>query len=107
MKMDAKFYGEIRKAKDGSIVPDDEYIVFLVKDNAFALVLPIYASVCAALSADVDQIQAVNAMVERAMRWRCAHPDRLKVPDALGEMLINCADTAPYSKTSGAEANEG
>jgi len=36
MKLDAKFFGEIFKAKDHSRVPDDEYAVFLAKDNAFA-----------------------------------------------------------------------
>lgn len=34
-KLDAKFYGEIRKVKDGAVVPEDEYVVFLAKDTAF------------------------------------------------------------------------
>ena len=46
MKLDAKFYGEIRKVKDDSIVPDDEYVVFLAKDNAFAEVTHHYAETC-------------------------------------------------------------
>jgi hypothetical protein len=44
MKLDAKFYGDLRKVKDGSAVPDDEWAVFLAKDNAFAAILPPTAS---------------------------------------------------------------
>jgi hypothetical protein len=45
-KLDAKFYGNIFKAKDNSQVPDDEYVVFLAKDNAFARGLPPKSSGC-------------------------------------------------------------
>lgn len=88
MKLDAKFYGEIRKVKDDSIVPDDEYVVFLVKDTAFANMLPAYRMECVELGADKEQIEAVDRMIERARAWRKANPERLKVPDAKGEKLI-------------------
>jgi hypothetical protein len=61
MKLDAKFYGEIRKVKDDSIVPDDEYVVFLAKDNAFAEILPIYRDRCITMGCDDEQIAAVAA----------------------------------------------
>jgi hypothetical protein len=70
-KLDAKFYGEIRKVKDDSIVPDDQYIVFLVKDDAFALTLPIYRS------------------IGRVESWRIVYPDKCKIPDAKGEKLLD------------------
>lgn len=88
MKLDAKFYGEIRKVKDDSIVFDDEYVVFLAKDDAFAAVLPVYREACVNLGADQEQIAAVDRMIERLDRWRKAHPTRLKVPDAKGEKLL-------------------
>lgn len=88
MKLDAKFYGEIRKAKDDSIVPDDEYVVFLIKDNAFARILPRYREECVNLGADAEQIAAVDAMIERGSAWRTLHPDKLKTPDAKGERLL-------------------
>jgi len=88
MKLDAKFYGEIRKVKDGSIVPDDEYVVFLVKDNAFAATLPTYRRNCVKLGADAEQIEAVDRMIARAKVWRSMNPHRLKVPDAKGEKLL-------------------
>lgn len=87
MKLDAKFYGEIRKVKDGSVVPDDEYVVFLAKDNAFAAVLPYYREICVKMCADAEQIAAVDRMMDRLYEWRSANPHRLKVPDAAGEKL--------------------
>jgi hypothetical protein len=87
-KLDAKFSGVIFKIKDGSIVPDDEYVVFLVKDNAFAETLPTYRQKCIELGADREQIEAVDRMIERAEAWRRANPSRLKTPDAKGERLV-------------------
>lgn len=88
MKLDAKFYGEIRKVKDDSLVPDDEYVVFLAKDNAFAEALLVYRAKCAQLGADSEQLDAVDRMIARCQAWRAAHPERLKVPDAAGEKLL-------------------
>lgn len=88
MKLDAKFEGEIRKVKDGSIVPDDEYVVFLAKDNAFAAILPTYLSACKVLNCDEEQIKAVERMIARLTAWRENNPHRLKNPDAKGERLL-------------------
>lgn len=87
-KLDAKFSGVIFKAKDGSIVGDDEYVVFLAKDTAFANILPTYRAECVDLGADQEQIAAIDRMIERLRKWRQSHPDRLKVPDAKGEKLL-------------------
>lgn len=53
-KLDAKFYGEIRKVKDDSVVPDDQYMVFLAKDNAFADTVVYYRDRCVALGCDQE-----------------------------------------------------
>jgi hypothetical protein len=87
-KMDAKFSGVIYKIKDGSIVPDDEYIVFLVKDTAFAHILPLYRDECIRLGADKEQVAAVDRMIVRLTRWRSTNQHRVKVPDAFGEKLV-------------------
>lgn len=87
-KLDAKFSGVIFKIKDGSIVPDDEYAVFLVKDTAFSNTLPKYREECVKLGADQEQIAAVDRMIARANRWRAANQHRVKVPDAKGERLV-------------------
>lgn len=88
MKLDAKFYGEIRKVKDNSVVPEDQYVVFLAKDNAFWHVLPLYREQCRKLGCDQEQIDAVDRMIERGRIWRMNNPDQLKNPDAKGERLL-------------------
>lgn len=88
-KLDAKFEGTIRKVKDGSLVPDDEYVVFLAKDNAFAAVLPFYRYQCIQLGCDQEQVAAVDRMIVRLNEWRKANPSRLKNPDAAGEKLLS------------------
>jgi hypothetical protein len=88
MKLDAKFYGVIVKVKDNTIVPDDEYVVFLAKDTAFADTLPTYLKNCIKLGADEDQIASVRRMIERLTVWRASNISRLKTPDAKGEKLL-------------------
>lgn len=90
MKLDAKFYSNVGifKAKDKSRVPDDEWVVFLAKDNAFAAVLPLYREECVRRGCDEEQIRAADALIERVTAWRAAHPERLKNPDAAGEWLL-------------------
>lgn len=87
-KLDAKFYGEIRKVKDDSIVPDDEYMVFLAKDNAFAVIFPEYEEKCAELGCDAEQLAAIHRAGIRLRGWREQHPERLKNPDAANEKLL-------------------
>lgn len=87
-KLDAKFSGVIFKTKDGTIVPDDEYVVFLAKDNAFWLALQEYQIFCANLGCDQEQIDAVNRMIARVKKWRDNNLHRLKRPDAKGEKLL-------------------
>ncbi len=88
-KLDSKFYGTIRKAKDDSIVPEDEWMCFLAKDNAFALTLPLYRQKCIELGCDADQLAAIDRGIARLLAWRNANPDRLKAPDAKDEKLLD------------------
>jgi hypothetical protein len=85
--LDAKFYGVLHKIKNGELVPPDEFVVFLAKDNAFAAVLPLYRDKCVELGADDEQVAAVDRMINRLNAWRAANPARLKTPDAKGEKL--------------------
>jgi hypothetical protein len=94
MKLDAKFQGEIRKVKDGSIVPEDQYVVFLAKDNCFADVLPIYLAKCIKAGCDDEHVDSVLRMIRRVSRWRAENPLKLKRPDAKGERLLDVTSTA-------------
>ena len=88
-KLDAKFYGSIFKAKNGHVVPDDEYMVFLAKDNAFPATLQFYRDECVRLGADQQHIDAVDRTIARLNLWRHVNSHRLKVPDAKGERLLD------------------
>lgn len=89
-KLDGKFYSDgIYKAKDNSRVPEDEWIVFLAKDNAFAAMLPLYHAECMRLGADAEQMAAVERLLERVDAWREANPDKCKTPDAAGERMLD------------------
>ena len=87
MKLDAKFYGDIHKVKDDSLLPEDEYVVFLAKDNAFPATVAFYRQECERLGADAEHLASVDRMIERLTKWRADNPHRLKVPDAKGEKL--------------------
>lgn len=87
-KLDAKFSGVIFKVKNGQIVPDDEYMVFLAKDSAFWNTLNFYYEECKRLGADEEQLAAVSRAIERVRTWRSVNHNRIKVPDAKGERLL-------------------
>ena len=88
MQMDEKFYGTIRKAKDGSVVLPDQFVVFLAKDDAFYALLPEYRSKCIELGSDEEQIASVDRMIARITAWREANPDKCHPPNAKGEKLL-------------------
>lgn len=88
-KLDAKFSGHIFKAKDGTMVPEDEYIVFLAKDNAFLPALNFYWEECKRQGADVEQLRAVSGLIDRVMEWRDTNRSRCKTPDAFGERMLD------------------
>lgn len=92
MKLDLKTYvkdGQLHKAKNDEVIPDDEWIVFYIKDDAFWESLQYYRYMCETMGADEEQLEAVDGLIERGLQWREAHPDRLKTPDAKGEKLLN------------------
>lgn len=81
MKLDGKFHGVIVKNKDGSIVPQDQWMVFLAKDNAFPATLLFYIEECQRKNASTAQVNAAREVYNRVMAWRAAHPELCKTPD--------------------------
>lgn len=88
-KLDAKFDGVVIKAKDGTIVPPDQYMVFLAKDDAVPETLRFYEGECARQGAAREQVEAVHDMRMRVLAWRKANPELCKTPDVdPGELLL-------------------
>lgn len=81
MKLDGKFQGTIVKNKDGSVVPADQWVCFLAKDNAFPPTLQFYMEECQRQGAAREQVDAVAALLDRVLAWRREHPELCKVPD--------------------------
>lgn len=86
-KLDLKFYGEIRKVKNDTVVPDDQWMCFLIKDDAFPATLEFYYRECERQGADEEQLAAVRKTINRTHAWREANPELCKTPDAKGEKL--------------------
>lgn len=81
MKLDGKFHGIVVKNKDQSIVPQDQWMVFLAKDDAVPATLEFYENECRRLGAAPEQIGAIKDMRDRVYLWREAHPELCKTPD--------------------------
>lgn len=87
-KLDGKFHGVIVKNKDGSIVPQDQWIVFLAKDNAVPKMLAAYYTECQKQGASIEQLDAVAGLITRVDQWRRQNFDKCKVPDVQpGEII--------------------
>ncbi len=88
-KLDGKFHGVIVKNKDQSIVPQDQWMVFLAKDNAVPVMLNSYFSECRRLGASIEQLDAIAALIKRVQDWRDANPNKCKTPDVQpGEITV-------------------
>jgi hypothetical protein len=87
-KLDGKFHGVIVKNKDGSIVPQDEWIVFLAKDDALLPTLKFYEKECERIGAQPEQLKAISELIERVAIWRRENMDKCKVPDVDRRELV-------------------
>jgi hypothetical protein len=81
-KLDGKFHGVIARDRDGQIVPPDQYVVFLARDNAFLPTLKFYYDECDRQGAAIEQLEAISRLIIRVEKWRKENPDLCKLPDA-------------------------
>jgi hypothetical protein len=87
-KLDGKFHGVVVRDATGDVVPCDQYVIFLAKDNAFPATLEFYYQECKRIGADREQLDAIERLQSRVKKWREANPHLCKVPDAVaGESL--------------------
>jgi hypothetical protein len=87
-KLDGKFHGVIVKNKDQSVVPQDQWVVFLAKDNAFPATLKFYREECERQGALPGQLSAVDDMIDRVTTWRRENPSLCKTPDVRSGEII-------------------
>ena len=83
-KLDKKFFVDaagIRKAKNNTVVPDDQWIVFLAKDDALPATLDFYLGECKRLGADHRQLDAVKGLIARVKAWRATNSGACHTPD--------------------------
>lgn len=80
--LDGKFRGTVFRHADQTVVPSDEWVVFLASDNAFPATLRFYRMKCAEIGAEQEQLDAVDRLIARVDAWRAAHPEKIKLPDA-------------------------
>lgn len=81
-RLDGKFEGVVRRVRDGEIIPEDQFVVFLAKDNAFPATLRFYRQECERIGAEREQLEAVDRLIARVDLWRAENADSLKIPDA-------------------------
>lgn len=81
MKLDGKFRGTVIKTKNHQVVSQDQWMVFLAKDNAVPAMLAFYEAECLRQGAEPAQIEAVARLRRRVDAWRVENPQLCKVAD--------------------------
>jgi hypothetical protein len=87
MKLDSKFHGVVVK-NDGTVVPPDQWVVFLATDNALPEAILAYVEELRRLSASEEQIQGMRDLYSRLIIWREEHKHLCKVPDVRPGQLL-------------------
>lgn len=80
--LDGKFKGTVYRSRDNQVVDDEQWMVFLAKDNAVPQMLAFYRNRCVELGAGEEQIKSVDRLIDRVHAWRQTHHELCKVPDA-------------------------
>lgn len=89
MRMDSKVHGTLISNRTGNEISEDEFVVFRPHDNSFWPTLLFYRQQCSRDGAELEQLRAVDALIERVKGWRLSHLERCKVPDVdEGELAL-------------------
>lgn len=81
MRLDSKVHGTLIRNKDGSEIPEDEFVVFRPGDDAFPSTLKHYRQTQVQLGVSTEQLKATDDLINRVNSWRLHHPHRCKLPD--------------------------
>ena len=80
-KLQFKYGGVIIKSDDGSIVPEDEWILFRVSDKCLMKTLIHYMGECEHQGCSNEFRDKFEELIIRIKEWQEKNPDRVKVPD--------------------------
>lgn len=75
-----KYKGEIFK-NDGTLVPEDEWIVFMAKDLALVPTLIAYLNNCSNLGCDEKYLREIVELTIKVMKFQKNNIDKCKIPD--------------------------
>jgi len=80
--LDRKFSGVVVCNKDGRVIPVDQWMIFLAKDNALPPTLQFYLEECERQGADENQLRGVRLLINRVHEFRKENPAICKTPDS-------------------------
>jgi len=69
MRIDRKYYGEVFK-NDGTLVPEEEMIVFRAKDRAVPAMLQFYADECRSIGCSDFHVEQMLVLKERVTHFQ-------------------------------------
>ena len=79
MDIDRKFKIHATAHRSGKTYTEENAVLFLAKDRAFALTLPDYVRHCKELGAAPEQVRAAELLAERVAEFQ--RTNETKVPD--------------------------
>lgn len=80
LKIDQKYHGKVFK-KDGTPIPEDEWIVFRAKDLCFIPALDTYIDECAARGCTDKHLKGLVELRKKVLEFQRDNPERCKIPD--------------------------
>jgi hypothetical protein len=91
--IDRKFSIRANSLASGNSYTEEEAVLFLARDRAFALTLPTYLENTKKIGAGPDQIRAVELLMNRVFRYQIENPDKVKVPDVDPDLEPQCLES--------------
>lgn len=85
MDIDRKFKISATANRSGKHYTEQNAVLFLAKDRAFALTLPDYIRHCREVGAAPEQIQAAELLLERVLKFQSENETKVPDVDPLAE----------------------
>jgi len=80
--LDGKFHGRVFRNRDNK--EEDVFVVFVPRDRHLIEVLHHYYALCESdPNIGIEQLDAIQRLIERVAVWQEENADKIKTPDAL------------------------